>query len=107
MTANTVIKIPRDGWFETGNPFIHHVGDPKRASKIAIQKKLRDYAENLKIILNEDLENGYDPARAHSLRSAFRSRLTGKMEETLIELLMAHNIGEEKKTYFNMHNDEL
>lgn len=88
-------------------PIFTMLGSRRRASKQAIQRQLREYAARLKFIYDEDLENGYNPARPHSLRSAFRSRLTGKMDGDLIEFFMGHDIGTEKKAYLNMPEDEL
>lgn len=88
-------------------PIFTKLGTEERATAGSIQKKLRDYASKLDFIYEEDLENGYNPARPHSLRSAFRSRLTGKMDGQLIEFLMGHEIGQEKSTYINQPLDEL
>ena len=81
--------------------------DDKRATPVSIQKKLREYAEKLDFIPPGELENGYSPVRSHSLRSAFRSRLTGKMDSDLIECFMAHDIGQQRSTYINQPLDEL
>jgi len=80
--------------------------DQRRATPVSIQKKLREYAAKLDFIVPTELENGYNPARSHSLRSGFRSRLTGKMDDNLIEFFMAH-LSAEKRTYVNMPLDEL
>ncbi len=53
------------------------------------------------------VENAYSPTRPHSLRSGFRSRLTGKMDGDLIELFMSHSGNKAKTTYMNMPIDEL
>jgi len=90
-----------------GDPIFTKLGSPERATPVSIQRKLRQYAAKLDFIYDEDLEEGYNPARPHSLRSAFRSRLTGKMDGQLIEFLMAHDIGQERSTYINMPLDEL
>jgi integrase len=89
------------------DPLFTLLSSEKRATRGAIQNKLRDYAEKLKFLDPDAISNGYNPARPHSLRSGFRSRLTGKMDEQLIEFLMAHDIGQEKSTYMNMPLDEL
>ena len=41
------------------------------------------------------------------MRSAFRSRLTGKVDPVLIEFFMGHSIGAEKAAYINLPNEEL
>jgi integrase len=89
------------------DPLFTKLGTSKRLTGNAVRKQFRVYAQKLGFIVDEDLENGYNPARPHSLRSGFRSRLTGKMDEQLIEFFMAHDIGEEKRTYINMPIDEL
>jgi len=55
----------------------------------AIQNNFRKYAEKIPWI---DVGE-YNPARPHSLRAAFRSRLTGKMDPDLIEFFMGHSVG--------------
>jgi integrase len=89
------------------DPVFTFLGNEKRrATSVSIQKKLREYAAKLDFIMPNELENGYNPARSHSLRSGFRSRLTGKMDDNLIEFFMAH-LSAEKRTYVNMPLDEL
>ena len=92
---------------DNGDPLFTMLGSSRRITIGAVQKQLREYAKKLEFILDEDVENGYNPARPHSLRSAFRSRLTGKMDENLIEFFIGHDIGVEKKTYINMPDEEL
>jgi site-specific recombinase XerD len=93
------------------DPLFTMLGSQERVTKAAFQRQLRALAPKLPFILNTgDLDNGdgtFNPARPHSLRSAFRSRLTGKMDGTLIEFLLGHNIGEEKKAYLNLPVEEL
>jgi len=79
----------------------------ERLTKVAIDKKFRENATGLGFISNEDLENGYNPARPHSLRSAFRSHLTGKVADTLIEFWMGHALGEQVRAYLNLPAEEL
>jgi len=69
-----------------------------------IEKKFAEYARNLTFVVNK---GGFNPARPHSLRSAFRSRLTGKMDGDLIEFFMGHEIGQAKKAYINLPDEEL
>ncbi|MFH2109969.1 MAG: site-specific integrase [Candidatus Bathyarchaeota archaeon] len=88
-------------------PLFTKLGTEKRLPRNAVCVMLRRYAEKLNFIYEEDLENSFNPARAHSLRAAFRSRLTGKMDGQLIEFLMGHEIGQEKSTYINIPLDEL
>ena len=81
--------------------------EDERITPGAIQKKFFRIAETVDFILEEDLENGMNPARPHSLRAAFRSQLTGKVSDTLIEFWMGHAIGEEKRAYLNMATEEM
>lgn len=89
------------------SPLFTLLGTEERMTGNAIRKQFREVAAKLDFILDEDLENGYNPGRTHSLRSAFRSRLTGKMDGDLIETFMAHDIGQEKATYMRLPLDEL
>ena len=92
---------------QPSDPLFTFLGNSKkRATPVSIQKKLREYAGKLEFIAPTELENSYNPARSHSLRSGFRSRLTGKMDDNLIEFFMAH-LSAEKRTYVNMPLDEL
>jgi len=88
-------------------PIFTLLGTDERATAGSIQKKLRNYAEKLSFLYDEDLKNGYNPARPHSLRSAFRSRLTGKMDGELIEFFMSHELQQSQRTYMNQPLDEL
>ncbi len=79
--------------------------DDDRITRGAIQMRFREIAQGLSYI---DLNDGeMNPARPHSMRSAFRSRLTGKLDEDIIEYLMGHAISETKRTYINMPDEEL
>jgi len=78
--------------------------DTMRLTVGAIQKKFKGFARRLSFIRDN---GGMNPARPHSLRSAFRSRLTGKMDGDLIEFFMGHEIGEAKRAYINLPDDEL
>jgi len=88
------------------DPLFTMLGGNRRVTDGAIQRMLRKYATKLDFIHEEDLENGFNPIRPHSFRSAFRSRLTGKMDGTLIEFFMGKLV-ENRKTYINMPEDEL
>ena len=72
----------------------------------AIQSKFREFAQDLSFIKKHELE-GFNPVRPHSLRSAFRSRLTNKVDSDLIEFFMGHAIGGVKRAYMNLPIDEL
>lgn len=90
------------------SPLFTKLGSEERVTTDAISKKLREYAGKLDFIYEEDLEEGYNPARPHSLRAGFRSRLTGKMDGELIEFFMSHgNLPAQRRTYMNQPLDEL
>jgi integrase len=90
-----------------GDPLFTKLGTNKRCTKSALQVKLRRLAPKLPFLPDDDGVNGFTSVRAHSLRSAFRSRLTGKMADTMIEFFLGHDIGAEKRTYINMPVEEL
>ncbi len=80
--------------------------DVTRLTKEAVDGKFREIADSVDFITEEDM-NGYNPARPHSLRAAFRSRLTGKVADSLIEFWMGHEIGEQKRAYLNLPTEEM
>jgi len=92
---------------EDGDPVFTKLGTSKRVTITAFEMKLRRLAPKLPFLPDDDGVNGYTSVRPHSLRSAFRSRLTGKMSDTLIEFFMGHDIGAEKRAYLNMPVEEL
>ena len=91
-------------------PLFTMLGSHERATPGAIQFTFRRYAEKIGIFSELDLE-GWNPARPHSFRSAFRSRLTNKMDRDLIEFMMGHSIGEVQQAYLfpmmNLRNSTL
>lgn len=96
------------------SPLFTKIGNEQRITKAAIEKRFRELAEAATFIdytPREDVEHfsekQYNPVRPHSLRAAFRSRLTNKMDSDLIEYLMGHEISDVKKAYLNMPTDEL
>jgi len=89
------------------SPLFTKLGSEERVTVGAVQKRFREIAGETDFIGRKELENGYNPARPHSLRAAFRSQLTGKMDGDLIEFFMGHTIGEQKRAYLNLPTDEL
>jgi len=89
------------------DPLFAKLGSRERVTEGAIQMMARRLAERMDFIDEEDLEEGWNPARPHSFRAAFNSRLTGKVDRTLIEFWMGHHIGEEKRAYLNLPDEEL
>jgi integrase len=92
---------------QDGDPLFTKLGTSKRVTITAFEMKLRRLAPRLPFLPDDDGVNGYTSVRPHSLRGAFRSRLTGKMADTLIEFMMGHEIGAEKRAYLNMPVEEL
>jgi hypothetical protein len=62
-------------------------------------------ANNVDFIKVKD--NAYNPARPHSLRAAFNSRLVNKIDEKLREFWMGHAIGAVAKAYLTMPTDDM
>lgn len=87
-------------------PLFTKLGTNKRATLGAIQNQVRIYAEKVPWISPKDLD-GWNPARPHSLRAGFRSRLTGKVDRDLLEFWMGHAIGEVPRAYLNMPDEEM
>ena len=76
----------------------------ERINKEAIETRLREMADGLDFIKVKPQE--MNPARPHSLRSAFRSLLTGKTDGDLIKFWMGDEIGPKAGAYLNLHDDE-
>ncbi len=79
--------------------------DDWRITPDLIQQAFSEIAKNVDFIKVKD--NAYNPARPHSLRAAFNSRLVNKIDETLREFWMGHNIGTVAKAYLTMPTDEM
>jgi integrase len=69
-----------------------------------IEQAFRDISDNLDFIKKN---GGYNPARPHSLRAAFNSRLTGMVNDDLREFWMGHSIGGVKRAYLNMPIEDM
>jgi len=80
-------------------------GGEERITTASIQQTFSEIAKNLPFIK----QNGddYNPARPHSLRAGFNSRLIGKIDETLREFWMGHALNGVASAYLNMPTDEL
>jgi site-specific recombinase XerD len=77
-----------------------------RLTPAIIEQTFSEIAKNLPFI--KQIEDAYNPARPHSLRAAFNSRLLGKgLEETLREFFMGHAVGKVAKAYMEKPEDEL
>jgi len=78
----------------------------QRITEKAILHRFHEYSQHLPF-LGDEARGGFSAARPHSLRAAFRSRLTGKMDRDLLEFMMGHALGDIKKQYLEMHPDEI
>ena len=76
-----------------------------RITPEVIQQSFSEIAKDLDFVKLKD--EAYNPARPHSLRAAFNSRLIGKIDETLREFWMGHAIGGVAKAYLSMPTEEL
>lgn len=70
-----------------------------------IQQVFNEIADKVDFIKLK--KEAYNPARPHSLRAAFNSRLMGKIDETLREFWMGHTIGGVAKAYLAMPTEEM
>ncbi len=81
-------------------------GSERRITEGAIQGRLREIAKTLDFIKDSDMK-GWNPARPHSLREAFISHLSGKIDGRMIQFWSGHNIGKENQTYLEMPIEEM
>jgi len=88
------------------SPLFTKWGSEERITTAAIQQKFSEIAKDLPFIKKKDLV-GFNPARPHSLRAAFKSKLTNKISDDLIEFWMGHTLGGVKDAYLNMPTEEL
>lgn len=85
-----------------GSPLFTKQGTEKRLTVGAIQMRLRELADKVFGIEEEQM----NPYRPHSLRSAFRSRLTGKTDGDLIKFWMGDVLGPKAGAYLNLPDEE-
>ena len=57
--------------------FTKWADNEKRMTSGAVEAKFKEYASSLSYLKKKDQENGLNPARPHSSRAAFNSRLLG------------------------------
>lgn len=86
------------------SPLFTKLGSEERINEASIQERAEVYADKLDFI---EKNGGLNPARPHSLRAAFRSRLTNEVDSQLIEFWMGHEIGAEARAYLNMPSEEM
>ncbi len=84
------------------SPLFAKEGTEKRVTEGAIQMRLRELADK---VFGID-EGKMNPYRPHSLRSAFRSRLTGKTDGDLIKFWMGDVLGPKAGAYLNLPDEE-
>ncbi|GAG55571.1 unnamed protein product, partial [marine sediment metagenome] len=89
---------------ESGSPLFTKWATEDRITVDAIERRLRDIAKGLDYI--EVLEGEMNPARPHSLRAGFRSRLTGKVDPELIKFWMGDELGAKSRAYLNLPDEE-
>ena len=85
------------------SPLFAKEGTEKRVTPGAIQNKIRDLADE---IFGGVYTGEMNPYRPHSLRSAFRSRLTGKTSDVLIKYWMGDALGPKAGAYLNLPDEE-
>ena len=88
------------------SPLFTKWGSAKRITPAAIQQRFSEIAKDLPFIKKKDLL-GFNPCRPHSLRAAFKSKLTNKISDDLIEFWMGHALGGVKDAYLNMPTKDL
>lgn len=98
------LKLYLDTRYELNedSPLFTMEGTEKRITEGAIQMRLRELADKV----FEIDEGKMNPYRPHSLRSAFRSRLTGKTDGDLIKFWMGDVLGPKAGAYLNLPNEE-
>ena len=90
------------GELKRDSPLFTKEGTEKRVTEGAIQMRLRELADK---VFGID-EGKMNPYRPHSLRSAFRSRLTGKTDGDLIKFWMGDVLGPKAGAYLNLPDEE-
>ena len=80
-------------------------GGEERITTVLIEQFFSEIADKVDFVTVR--ENHYNPARPHSLRAAFNSRLVNKIDKDLREFWMGHAIGGVAKAYLTMPTDEM
>jgi site-specific recombinase XerC len=88
------------------SPLFSKLAREERLTTNAVQQRFSEIAQELSFISKQDME-GYNPCRPHSMRSGFKSRLTGKVSDTLIEFWMGHQLQGVSDNYLNKPTEEL
>lgn len=90
------------GELKKGDPLFAKHGSKVRITVESIQRRFRELASEV-FGYSEDEMNPYRP---HSMRSAFRSRLTGKTDGDLIKFWMGDKLGPKAGAYLNLPDEE-
>jgi integrase len=80
-------------------------GGEERITTVLIEQFFSEIANKVDFV--KVRENHYNPARPHSLRAAFNSRLVNKIDKDLREFWMGHAIGGVARAYLTMPTDEM
>jgi integrase len=84
------------------SPLFTKLGTADRITTSAIQQRFGEIAPKLSFLSKYSIENGFNLVRPHSLRSAFKSRLTGKVDRDVIEFFMGFKLAGVGDSYFNL-----
>ncbi len=88
------------------SPLFSKLAQEERLTTNAVQQRFNEVAQELSFIYEHNMA-GYNPCRLHSMRSGFKSRLTGKFSATLIEFWMGHQLQGVSDNYLNKPTEEL
>jgi integrase len=80
-------------------------GGEERITSDSIEQFFSEIAQKVDFI--EVREGHYNPARPHSLRAAFNSRLINKIDKDLREFWMGHAVGGVARAYLNMPTEDM
>lgn len=80
-------------------------GGEERITTVLIEQFFSEIADKVDFV--KVRENRYNPARPHSLRATFNSRLINKIDKDLREFWMGHAIGGVAKAYLTMPTEDL
>ena len=97
------LKTRKNLKFES--PLFTKIGSEERLTRMALQGRFREIAADLSFVTLK--KGSLNPARPHSMRSAFRSRLTNKAAEAFINYMMGHKLSGTEAAYLNMPNEDL
>jgi len=80
-------------------------GGEERITTVLIEQFFSEIADKVDFVTVK--ENHYNPARPHSLRAAFNSRLVNKIDKDLREFWMGHQVGGVARAYLTMPTEDL